>query len=304
VQTLKGFEGSIHALAFSPDGKTLAISDDSFRIQMIDVTRGTPPSRLEGHSDAVEALAFDRDGKLLASAGREKTVRIWDAATLKPLTQFTAPRCCSLAFSPDAKVLAAGCYDTSESAFFMGLQLWTVNGRLLRQVEIKDTPIDALRYSPGGEILAIASRHMYVFYNSTYILIRIHGRHDKSATSVEIINNPDSVISAGLDHCIRVWDLATGGRNGFVLHEQTGAGCFDRILAMFYRRDKGLVETISTDDTIRVWDIRKRVLIQKIALDCANSSNVRFSLFKATFSADGSQLCVVTSDNAILLFRR
>lgn len=60
------------ALAFSTDGNTLAIGDNTGRIELWDVPSPKPLRELKGHAGAITSLAFAPDGNTLASvAGME-----------------------------------------------------------------------------------------------------------------------------------------------------------------------------------------------------------------------------------------
>src|SRR5713226_4834822 len=74
----------VGSLAFSPDGKLLAVGTYK-EVDLLDAATGKKLATLSGHADVVRSLAFSRDGKLLAAAGgspaRFGEVIVWDTGT-------------------------------------------------------------------------------------------------------------------------------------------------------------------------------------------------------------------------------
>jgi hypothetical protein len=74
-------QGAVQALAFSPDGRLLALGGDKF-VSFWDLATGKSRGRYDGHGAAVVALAFAADGKSAASASADSTALVWDLGGL------------------------------------------------------------------------------------------------------------------------------------------------------------------------------------------------------------------------------
>ncbi len=88
---LDGHTGQVYAVAYSPDGKTLATGSRDQAIILWDVDSAEalgPP--LEAHEGWVMGLAFSPDGHSLASASADGTVRIWHVGGLLDGTEAAA----------------------------------------------------------------------------------------------------------------------------------------------------------------------------------------------------------------------
>jgi len=103
---------AVFALAFSPDGRSLASSENN-QVVLRDVVTGQEQRRVKGPQTAIAYFAFSPDGHTLAWVDGEYGVHLWEVAT-------GADRLCleghrqtiaALAFSADGKRLASGSAD-------------------------------------------------------------------------------------------------------------------------------------------------------------------------------------------------
>ena len=102
----------INALAFSPDGNTLASGSADKTIRLHDTDTGEFLHRFEGHEDSITALTYHPGGTYLASGSKDGTIRIWDPSNKKRLYIYKehTDEVTALAFSLDS-MLASGSRD-------------------------------------------------------------------------------------------------------------------------------------------------------------------------------------------------
>lgn len=100
---------SVYSLAFTPDGKTLAVGTGNKKIHLWDVATQQLIQTISGHQHAVCELAFSADGTILASGDTGGKIHLWEFATRRPLKTYETSKgfIHKLAFSPDGKTLAS-----------------------------------------------------------------------------------------------------------------------------------------------------------------------------------------------------
>ncbi len=163
---LARFESGAAGVAFSPDGKLLAMCaghDSNFRmpggIKLWDLATNTERTPFAGAKVPALSVAFSPDGKLLASSSpTAPSVNVWDVSSGKLVTTVQdSASVRHLAFSPDGKLLATGHGQGSRrgngSVQFWDTTTWkeTAYGQAHRDLAI------SVAFSPDGRTLATAS---------------------------------------------------------------------------------------------------------------------------------------------------
>ena len=100
----------VRSVSFSPKDNVIAAGCSNGKIHLVDAVAGEVKSSLSGHDARVLSVCFSPDGKKIASGARDKTVRIWDAATGAPVgSPLTghSERVNFVVFSPNGKVIAS-----------------------------------------------------------------------------------------------------------------------------------------------------------------------------------------------------
>jgi WD40 repeat protein len=109
-------------VAFSPDGKALAVGLAGGEICLFEFPGLRLVRRLAGHRGAVTGMRFSADGRLLATGGIDRTVRLWNPATGEPTRELSwhAGPLLAVDFHPDGKTVLTASPDDPAVGWSLG----------------------------------------------------------------------------------------------------------------------------------------------------------------------------------------
>jgi WD40 repeat protein len=298
---LEGHQGYIHALACSPDGRTLASGDTSGTVKLWDVGTGKERASWQAHRGNAMSLSFAPDGKLLATGGLDQKVKLWDMATMKEwaVLQHSGFAVSAVAFSPDGKSLAAGAThgSTGQVAPAYEVLVWDVATKKLRTtLPGHEHGINGLAFSLDGRSLAVSSGDGSL---RLWDLVTARERKRWPMAGGAVVLSPDGrrlLAVKGVGTRLSVVEIASGRPAG-----TWQAGLVVRRLAM--SPDGRWLAAVGYDalpskgdrHMLRLWD---RATAKKLAtLEGAESY-----LFAVTFAGDGRTVAAAGHDRKIWLW--
>ncbi|MEU7417189.1 WD40 repeat domain-containing serine/threonine protein kinase [Streptomyces antibioticus] len=282
--SLPGHTKGVYALAYSPNGKSLASASEDNTVRLWNVTApdgDVEPAKLTG---LFWALAFSPDGRTLAGGGADGTIHLWNAAdrSLVGTLEGHKQQVSSLAFSPDGRTLASGGLDAS-------IRLWSpADRKLLERLDGHDSNVAAVAFSPDGRTLASGS------WDNSVRLWSVAGRktvarfsHANYVSSVAFGPDGGTLASGCWDNSVSLWSV-TGREKAATLDGHTSV-----VRAVAFSPDGKALASAAEDETVRLWNPND-------GTEIAVLSEHAGALCAVAFSPDGRR--VASADDSVRLW--
>src|SRR5262249_15900330 len=262
-RSLEGHKDEVRALAFFPDGRTLASGSGARTVRIWDAQAGKCLHVLDEHRGAINCLAVSPDGKHLVSGGKDGLPLLW-RLTDKPLAialDGHDAAITNVAFGPDGQWLATADNDGA-------LQLWSVeHGRSRATLTGHEGAILAMQMAPNGGTLVTGGVdglvHLWDVPNGR--LRNTLAAHDSEPVPALAISHQADLLATAAGNATYLYRLPGGQPLGVLLGHREGVNC------LAFSPDGHVLLGGGADQEILTWRIGDGHLLHRVE---AHSSQV------------------------------
>jgi len=249
---LHGHDSAVNAVAFSPDGQTLAVVGGD-KVKLWDARQpGQEPAVLSGREIEWNTVAWSPDGRRLATGCRSYTVRVWEIHPHNVATRVVGSHLgtvIAMGYNRDGALLASGSDGGS-------VRVWDLRQPTAIPIVSSDGAgkVTAVVFSPDNQMLAS---------NNAANTIRIWDLH-RPDSFMDLPGHPQPInslafspdgrllASASQDTTVRLWNMGQLDTEPAVLRGHEKA-----VVMIAFKPDGAVLATASDDSTIRLWDVRQ-----------------------------------------------
>ncbi|KAK1326881.1 Guanine nucleotide-binding protein subunit beta-like protein B [Acorus calamus] len=193
-------------VAVSSDGTFIACACDD-KINIVDSSNASVRATLEGDTEQVTALTLSPDGKLLFSASHSRLIRVWDLSSSKCLRSWKGHEGPVMSMACDA---SGGCLATGGAD--RKVLVWDVDGGFCTHYfKGHKGVVTCVMFHPDPNQLLVFSGSddaaVRVLDLVSKKCVAVLEKHFSAVTSLAVSENGWTLLSAGRDKVVNVWDL-------------------------------------------------------------------------------------------------
>lgn len=258
------FENYTSAVAFSPDGETVAVAATNYLIYLLDAANGDLKATLEGHDWYPLSLDFSDDSQTLISGGYDDIIRRWDVESGMELPLENGVHSSEATdTSSDGRWIA---YNDDHGTIHL---ISAQTGEEQRTFDPEGIQSERIKFSTDSQLLAVGGAvgnevgAALFWVDDGELLHRWtwpKGR-DPHASVDQLDISPDGKqVAAGVfrQNKVFVWDTASGETIAELEHSN--------VYGISFHPDGTRLLTGGWDSIIRVWDAKTWEMEQELAI--------------------------------------
>jgi WD40 repeat protein/energy-coupling factor transporter ATP-binding protein EcfA2 len=289
---LTGLKDDVNAIAFSPNGKTIAGAGDEGIMRLWDSSGKELKvwkeaiQRRPGSQNNVQDIAFSPDGKFIVAGGLNAPIaRVWnlEGSVTEPQAKLKGKekqethqeQISSVAVSPNSQLIATGSYDKT-------MRIWkpkSPNGELVAVTPEQENAISRVVFTADGQRIVTAD------WDGNVAMWDLAGKqiskwkkvHQTQIRGLGITRDGSQIVTADMSGNVKILDSSGKAQPEFFSY-QSGTN------ELAISPDGSLIATGGMDGTVRLWDFQGRQV--------AEFRNPKGIIWGIAFSPDSQRIAL------------